>query len=53
MSGSPVRAAVVSAVVYGSDWVDTKSMIFWGLFAMVLHVIVTMTLGYALGAALL
>ena len=46
-------ASPTAAVVYGSDWVDTKSMIFWGLFAMVLHVIVTMTLGYALGAALL
>lgn len=46
-------ASPTAAVVYGSDWVDTKSMIVWGLLAMVLHVIVTMTLGYALGSVLL
>ncbi len=46
-------ASPTAAVVYGSGWVDTKSMMIWGLSAMVLHVIVTMTLGYALGSALL
>lgn len=46
-------ATPTAAVVYGSEWVDTKSMIKWGLITALLHTIVTMTLGYALGAALL
>jgi sodium-dependent dicarboxylate transporter 2/3/5 len=41
-----------AAVVYGYGWVDDKSMLKWGLFTALIHAILTMTFGYALGLAL-
>lgn len=46
-------ASPTAAVVYGSEWVDTKSMIIWGLLTALLHTVVAMTLGYALGSVLI
>ena len=45
-------ASPTAAVVYGSEWVDTKSMMKWGLLTALIHVIVTMSFGYLLGTAI-
>lgn len=45
-------ASPTAAVVYGSGWVDTKSMMKWGLLTALMHVIVTMSLGYLLGVGI-
>lgn len=42
-----------AAVVYGEGWVDNKNMIKWGFLTAILNTIVCMTLGYALGGALM
>lgn len=42
-----------AAVIYGYGWVDDKSMLKYGLLTAFLNVIVTMTLGYALGNVLI
>lgn len=42
-----------AAVIYGYGWVDDKSMLKYGLLIAMLHVVLTMTLGYALGMALI
>lgn len=42
-----------AAVVYGYGWVDDKSMLKWGLLTALVHAALTMTLGYALGGALI
>lgn len=41
-----------TAVIYGYGWVDDKSMLKYGLLTALLHVIITMTLGSALGGML-
>jgi len=46
-------ASPTAAVVYGSEWVDTKSMMKWGLLTALLHVIVTMSVGYLLGLSII
>ena len=46
------RQSPTAAVVYGSEWVDTKSMMKWGLLTALIHVIVTMSFGYLLGTAI-
>ena len=45
-------ASPTAAVIYGSGWVDTKSMMKWGLITALMHAIVTMTIGYLLGVAI-
>ena len=47
-----VVAAPTAAVVYGSGWVDSKQMMKWGLLTALMHAVVTMTVGYLLGAAI-
>ena len=42
-----------AAVIYGYGWVDDKTMLKYGLLTALLHVILTMTLGYALGGAII
>lgn len=42
-----------AAVIYGYGWVDDKSMLKYGLLTAAFHVIITMTLGYAIGSAML
>lgn len=39
-----------AAVVYGSGWVNTKSMIKWGMAASFIHVLVATFLGLAIGS---
>lgn len=45
-------ASPTAAVVYGSGWVDSKQMMKWGLLTALMHAVVTMTVGYLLGAAI-
>ncbi len=45
-------ASPTAAVVYGSGWVDSKSMMKWGLLTALLHAILTMSVGYLLGLAI-
>ena len=42
-----------AAVIYGYGWVDDRSMLKYGLLTAMLHVIITMTLGYTLGSAII
>lgn len=42
-----------AAVIYGYGWVDDKTMLKYGLLTAVVNVIVTMTVGYAIGMAII